>query len=360
MISLTSQRPLHELANRSAALLCRPLIEAIHEALPAELRDQVYDLLWDEDAIDLVDKQLALPNGSVQDERLSNDWVLEVPFFANAKVVGESFAREAATYFFRMVTDAEIDYRLVQAYLRMENFGNMSLRPREITRLLRIDLAWSFSFNHFAYADLQANLESLLDLPVRDDFAIEVFIPRDMQFSRTLFHILDIIKPIYRAFVTKGMVIKVLGYCFFTPSWRQLADYTDGPEPKQFCTTAELLNCYFDGTTEEWFTMKDAEIAAIKNPRRREKCLEVRASLQSAIGCGLTHHDRSWRLCGAISKMLVFSFGTESLHAWSGQMNLWPRTLDQQVSSKIDEIQNALITIAKDSMLSAPYGSRYM
>ncbi|KAH4863785.1 hypothetical protein HBI26_149010 [Parastagonospora nodorum] len=267
--------PLHELAERSAALLCRPFVEAIHETLPAELRDQVYDHLWNEDAIDLVDGQLALPYNNVRDERLSQDWVLQAPFFADASIVGESFAREAATYFFRMLTDNEVDYHLLQAYLRIKSFGNIRLHPGEIIRRLRIDVPYQPDPYSFAYADLKRNLESLLDLSVRNDLAVEVFLDRELQFSRNFFHIMDMIRPIYQILVKRDVMIKVLGHRFFTPRWRQDVENTNEAEQKRYITTAEMLNYYFDGTTEEWFTMKDTEIASIKNPRRRQRCHEV-------------------------------------------------------------------------------------
>ncbi|EAT90529.2 hypothetical protein SNOG_02317 [Parastagonospora nodorum SN15] len=240
-----------------------------------QLRDQVYDHLWNEDAIDLVDGQLELPFNNVRDERLSHDWVLQAPFFADASIVGESFAREAATYFFRMLTDNEVDYHILQAYLRINSFGNISLHPGEIIRRLRIDVSYQSDPYSFAYADLKRNLESLLDLSVRNDLTVEVFLDRELQFSRNFFHIMDMIMPIYQILVEKGVMIKVLGHRFFTPKWRQDVENTNEAEQKRYITTAEMLNYYFDGTTEEWFTMKDTEIASIKNPRRRQRCHEV-------------------------------------------------------------------------------------
>jgi len=273
---------MRESANECATLLCTPIANAICQFLPAELRNQVYDHLWDPLAIDLTDEQISR---SSQEHSLSTDWVLKLPFFADASFVGEHFSREAAIYFLRVLTDSEVDYGVLQAYLRMKSVGNMDLRPGEIIRRLRIDVPYRTNPCSFAYADLKRNLESLLDLSVRNDLTVEVFLDRELQFSRNFFHIMDIIKPIYQTLVEKGMTIKVLGYRFFTPDWRQGVYDIGRPEPKQHCTTAEILNCYFDGTTEEWFAIKDAEIATLKNPRRREKCYQVRAAQERATIC---------------------------------------------------------------------------
>jgi hypothetical protein len=246
------------------------------KVLPAELRDQVYDYLWDRASLNVLDGKIALPYVKVYESRVTHDWCLSVPILANTSFVGESFARGAATYFFRMMTKAEVHYRLVRAYLQIKTFGNMSIRPCDVIRFLKIDVAWSLSGGgRFAYSDLRENLKSLLDLPARDDFTIEIFLPRDMQLSRTLYHVLDIIRPIYHSLVQKGVKIKVLGFRFFTPSWREHSKKETGKTSPTKYTTAELLNCYFDMTTEAWFLMKEAEIAAIKKPQRMQKCFEV-------------------------------------------------------------------------------------
>jgi hypothetical protein len=257
-------------------MICPQFAGNMCASLPAELRDQVYDYLWNRKSLHELDKKIALPYVKVYETRITNDWYLSAPIFSDASFVGQPFARGAATYFFRMLTKAEVHYRLVRAFLQIKTFGNMSLRPRDVIRFLKIDVAWSISGgDRFAYDDLRENLKSLLDLPAKDDFAIEIFLPRDMQFSRTLYHVLDIIRPIYHSLVQKGVKIKVLGFRFFTPSWREDSMKRKSHISPYKYTTAELLNCYFDMTTEAWFLMKEAEIAAIKKPQRRQKCFEV-------------------------------------------------------------------------------------
>jgi hypothetical protein len=267
-------------------LLCPPFIACVEAAFPKELRDLVYSYLWDEDCVDFVDEHVSkaaprLPKlwGIPVKWAVPLDWVLPTPFFADTRFVGEQFAREAATWYFRHASNAEVHYRLVRAFFGMEKFGDMSFRPRDVIRRLTIEVAWSiYAWHEFAYADFRENMEYLLTLPVKDDFEIVIYLPRDMQFSRLFFHVLDTLKPIYKALVEKGMRVKVLGYQFFTPSWKYGHDSDDEMKLEQAreYTTAEQLNCYFDMTPETWFTMQAAEISAIRQPQRRAKCFEVR------------------------------------------------------------------------------------
>jgi hypothetical protein len=309
---LTPCRLLRELAERCATLLSNPFAHAVYGALPAELRNQVYDHLWDWETVETIDHHVTRAKER-NDERTSGNWILSAPFFADAKIVGELFAREAATQFFRMITDAEVHYRLVRVYVQMNQFGNMSFRPRDIIRRLRIDVQWSNSWGReeIVYADLQDNLQSLLCLPARNDFVVEIFLPRQMQFSRIFFHVLDIIKPIYHSLVQKGVKIKVLGYRFFTPSWRVDTADTTETGPKFHCTTAEALNFYFDGTTEDWFAMKEAELAAIKNPRRMQKCFDVCVTPSQKKNMLILSH-RFWISCAKTSKIWVCLPGLET------------------------------------------------
>jgi hypothetical protein len=259
-------------------MVCPTFAASVYERLPRELRDLTYDYLWDDLSTSRVDDQVDLPYMRQDEARHLRSWILEVPHFADAKVVGESFAREAATWYFRSVTKAEIHYRLVRAFLNMESFGNMAFRPRNIIRRLTIDIAWEMLgyFTHdVAYAELQENLETLQTLPVKEDFEIIIYLSRDMQFSRTLFRVLETLRPIYTALVQKGMKVKILGYRFFTPQWRNPNDFREEVIPERVCTTAEQLNYYFEGTPEEWLDMKEAELQTIKQPQRKMKCLEV-------------------------------------------------------------------------------------
>lgn len=245
------------------------------------MRDMVYDYLWDDLASSRVDDQIDLPYMRQGEARHLGSWVLEAPLFADANFVGEASAREAATWFFRSVTRAEVDYRLLRAFLsNIDTFGNMAFRPREIVRRLTIDISWQmlgYYTNDVTHAELQDNLESLLALPAKEDFEIVIYLSRDMQFSRTLFRVLKILRPIYTALVQKGIKVKVLGFGFFTPQWIHRPDfrYEDEDKPEYVCTTAEQMNYYFQGTPEEWLDMKEAELLTITQPLRKWKCLEV-------------------------------------------------------------------------------------
>jgi hypothetical protein len=286
---LTCNRPLTKLAENCTALICAPFAASVQTRLPQELRDQVYDYLWEQRHIVLADASISLPhkspkNGSDDSPPQKQNMNLLMPFHTDARFVGEAFAREAATYFFRMLTDAEVHYQLASAYLRIEELGNMSFRPRDVVRRLTIDIAWSISQRkEVAYSDLQDTLESLLTLPMRDDLAILMYLGRDLQYSRNMFCVLDMIKPVFCTLFQKGVNIKVLGYRFFTPRWRNSGDDETGVGSNRTFTTAEQLNYYFDRTPEEWFEMKEAELRAIKQPLRRQKCLEVYCLFRTRI-----------------------------------------------------------------------------
>lgn len=245
---------------------------------PLELRNQIYSYLWDEQAVRHLTSCIEEIVNTQSDLRLSQDWVLQVPYFADANFVGESFAREAATLFFRLITDAEIHYRLVRSFLKMSSFGNMSLCPRDIIRRLVIDVGFTqigYYRVNVILSDLIDNLQSLLALPAKDDFEIVIYLDRALQYSHTLFKFLEAIKPTYHALVQKGMKIKVLGYQFFTPAWRNPNDIREEATIRRPRTTAEQLNYYFAMTPIEWLDMKEGEINTIKQPVRREKCTEV-------------------------------------------------------------------------------------
>jgi hypothetical protein len=278
---LICDRPITKLAETCSAMMCAPFSAGIHRRLPRELRDQVYDYLWEQPYVDDVDATISLPprffkNAPNDPVSHKQNMILRMPFFADARFVEEDFAKEAATFFFRTLTDAELHYQFVSTYLRIERLGNMEFRPRDVTRRLIIDIAWSISQQkEVSYSDLQDTLDSLLTLPVRDDLAIVIYLGRDLQYSRNMFCVLDMIKPVFQALVQKGVNIKVLGYRFFTPRWRDSADDEPGTVTKRPCTTAEQLNYYFDRTSDEWFKMKEAELKAIEQAVRRQKCLEV-------------------------------------------------------------------------------------
>jgi hypothetical protein len=256
-------RSLRNRAKECAAMLCPPFTARVHAAFPAELRNHIYDYLWDKQETDCVDEAISSSPTSSSDHRFSSPWVIHAPFFADAHIANSQFALEASTHFFRSVSNAEVHYRFVRAFCEMSTFGHMAIRPIDIIRRLSINIEWQiYQWRDFAYTEFRQSMEYLLTLPVKDDFEIVIYLPRCMQFSRLLFHILETLRPIYKALAEKGMKIKVLGYDFFLDDEAQVE-------------TAEQLNYYFDRTPEMWFAMKKVEIDAIQRLDRKAISFEV-------------------------------------------------------------------------------------
>jgi hypothetical protein len=238
-------------------MLCPPFTACVRAAFPAELRNHIYDYLWDKDETDFVDGHISSSPLGKSDPRFSSPWVINVPFFADTHFADTQFALEAAAYFFRSASTAEAHYRFVRAFCEMSKFGNLSIRPINIIRRLSINIAWQiYQWQDFSYSEFRENMEYLLTLPVKDDFEIVIYLPRCMQFSRLLFHILETLRPIYKALVEKDMKMKVLGYDFFLDDEAEVG-------------MAEQLNYYFDRTPEMWFAMKEVEINAIQRQDRK-------------------------------------------------------------------------------------------
>ena len=278
-LPLTWARQLDKLAKQSAASQLSSFPPTVCSSLPRELRDQIYDYLWTEDYVEELDSVIsardAPPWLSSSDISSSN---LPVPFFADAAIVGSEFAKEAAVWYFRMLTGAEINYRHVRGYLERDTFGSMTFMPRDVINILTIDVRFEFNSRvtgEIAYAALRDSMNSLSLLQDQKNLStIEIYLSQSLQFSRALFHVLDIIAPAYHALEGRaGPKIKVMGYQFFTPAWRNEGEPTT---KKKSCATVELMNYYFAGTPEEWLAMKEEEIKADPKPQRRQKCYEVR------------------------------------------------------------------------------------
>lgn len=275
-----SARRLEELAKQCAFLQCNAVTAIVCQSLPRELRDQIYDYLWKSDYVEELD--------SILSSKYAPPWLssgdiaslnLKVPFFADPAIVDSNFANEAAMWYFRMLTRAEFDYRHVRGYLQRDTFGSMKFIPRNAIRRLTIDIDWDIQKNEdFAYAALRDSMNSLLMLKDHKNLTIEIYLCRHLQFSSTLFPVLDIIKPIFHILETKGPGIKVMGYQFFTPAWKEDHGRT---EEKKTYATVELMNCYFQVTPKEWLALKDEEIKAIPQSRLREKCYEVRIACEN-------------------------------------------------------------------------------
>jgi hypothetical protein len=201
---------------------------------------------------------------------------LPVPPFANSHLVGNEFAQETATYYFRMRRIAEVDYRCVRAYLERDRFGPMPFLVKNVIRRLVIKIDWDMckhtyfgedSREDFAYDALADSIASLLILRHHKDMAIEIYLHPDMQFCPSLYRVLETMKPGYLSLREANVNIKVLGY-----EWFSVMDADDD-------TTSEQLNCYFTRTPEEWLDMKAKEIRAILEAKLRKRCKRVSISL---------------------------------------------------------------------------------
>ncbi|KAF2828207.1 hypothetical protein CC86DRAFT_369324 [Ophiobolus disseminans] len=270
------EEPLQKLAKQCASIVGLSFAITVLTRLPRELRDNIYDYLWDSKSVDHVEEWISASHEVGRKASSLHHWDPLAPSFADATYIGELFAQEVVTWFFRMIKKPEVDYRAVQAYLEMDTFGSMTFRPRDVIRRLTIKVDWEFSSQRgVAYGDLQKNLESVLSLPVRDDFVVEIFIALVLFPVVELFHVLEVIRPIYRGLVDKGMRVDVLGDRFFAAKWRDRADKKAAPKrtPREM---AGLLNDYFDVTTpEEWLLLKETEINQFSHQRRKMKCLQM-------------------------------------------------------------------------------------
>ena len=270
-------RALRETAEKYSALVCHPFARTVPARLPRELRDQVYDYLWDQTSRGRVEEWFSPSTDAEDDDGSLQNCVLTAPHFAHATFVGEDFASEAVTWFFSMLKKPEVDYRRAQTYIQMKNFGSVTIRPIDVIRHLAIWVECGMfgrpNYKDIPWENLRINLESLLGLPVRDNLVLEIRISENLQFTHELFRVLVTIRPVYHALVEKQVNIKVLGNNFI------IARLADDPkvaaEQGRPRNDAEQLNCYFDGTPEEWFLKKEVDILAIEEARRRISCMKV-------------------------------------------------------------------------------------
>jgi hypothetical protein len=194
---------------------------------------------------------------------------LPVPHFTNAHVMGNEFAEEAATYYFRVRRIAEVDYRCVRAYLERDRFGPMPFLVKNAIRRLTIKIDWdmckgTYFGGDFAYEALTDSIDSLGLLQNHKEMAIEIFLHPDIQFCPSLYRVLDTIKPGFLLLREANVNIKVLGYEWFSLMAEDPAE-----------TTSEQLNYYFERTPEEWLNMKAEEVRAISEVKLRRRCKRV-------------------------------------------------------------------------------------
>lgn len=283
--------------------------------VPRELRDMVYDLLWTRPVVEAMDERISSVDTSRYLAALNSIPTLPVPFFTNPRFVGPAFAHEAAIYYLRAISRAEIPYRCVRNYLQRNTFGPLRFPWLDVIHRLTIALDWEIcNGEHVAHADLQDSLARLLDLRDRENLTVTIYLSRDFQYSRALFPTLDVIAPFYHALSESKLTVKILGYQFFAPGETSRGNLVQGDDD----TTSEQLNYYFAGSAEDWLAMKAAEIETIARPGLRKKCFSV-----SCGGCDYCFVRRAnvrcryWKRCDRIWRMWLRRFAEENLRRFS-------------------------------------------
>ncbi|KAF5849233.1 hypothetical protein GGP41_006155 [Bipolaris sorokiniana] len=253
--------------------LCHPLTSLILSRLPRELRDQIYDLLWDDKHAEHLDAALSIIPDAVKisDQPILDLPPLSVPPFANSEFVGIEFASEAATRYFRAITVAEINHRCVRAHLNRNRFGPMCFPIKEAINSLTISVdensSYGLGMSRFAKTALEDSLDSLLMLKSNRHLKVKIYLPCRIQYKKGLFEVLETIRPFFATFRDANMDVRVLGYDFFNPI-----------EDDSEWIFSEQLNYYFNGTPEEWLEMKTKEVKEIADTRQRKACKSVRNS----------------------------------------------------------------------------------
>ncbi|KAI4692729.1 uncharacterized protein J4E88_001097 [Alternaria novae-zelandiae] len=222
------ERPIYQVAAACADLqLCQSFTAIILQKLPRELRDQIYNYQWTEEHIRSLNDAISfVPKYHSADEAGTGVQYLPVPRFANAALVGEEFASEAATTYFKDLSNVELDYRYVRAYLERDRFGSMAFSFKDAIRRLVITIDEDYVF-----------------LMIRE----------------------------------ANMDVKVLGYDFFSTTEDYDAD-----------VFSEQLNYYLTaGTPEEWLEMKAKEIKEMPRGPFRQRCKRtlriMRKNLESVM-----------------------------------------------------------------------------
>jgi len=272
------ERPIYQVAAACADLqLCQSFTAIILQKLPRELRDQIYNYQWTEEHIRSLNDAISfVPKYHSADEAGTGVQYLPVPRFANAALVGEEFASEAATTYFKDLSNVELDYRYVRAYLERDRFGSMAFSFKDAIRRLVItideDYGNIYSGKWIACRALYDNMKSLLMLRDRQELSVEIYLESDMQWNLALFQALETIKPVFLMIREANMDVKVLGYDFFSTTEDYDAD-----------VFSEQLNYYLTaGTPEEWLEMKAKEIKEMPRGPFRQRCKRVSGPLFSA------------------------------------------------------------------------------
>jgi hypothetical protein len=260
--------------------------------------------MWTDKLVSEMDELVDAMDKRVSDFRMSPDMKcatttvpdLSVPQFANADFMGNDFAQEATSWYYRTRRIAEVDYRWVRAYLERDSFGPTRLLVRNTIRPLTVKIDWDifknqyFGREKFAYDALKDSMDSLRMLQDHRDMTIEIYLHRDLQFCPSLYRILETIRPSYLLFRGAKIDMKVLGYEWFGPMGDGTSD-----------STSEQLNHYFTRTPEEWLNMQAKEIKVISEAKLWRHCKRV--STSSAILALLTitldfgDHQSSFRKC---------------------------------------------------------------
>jgi hypothetical protein len=239
-----------------------------------------YDYLWTDELVHELDNKIsAFAMATRMDQDTMEAIDPPVPPFANSHLVGNEFAGEAAVHYFRMRMVAEVDYRCVRAYLERTRFGPMPFLVQSVIRRLAIKIDWDmckyYSGEIFEHEALKDSMESLRVLQDHKDMTIEIYLHPDLQFCRSLYHLLETIKPGYLQLREANVDIRVLGYKWFSG----MEAHTD--------TTSEQLNYYFTRTPKEWLELKADEIKTIPDEKLRRLSKRVSTSIASKVSLTL-------------------------------------------------------------------------
>lgn len=101
--------------------------------------------------------------------------------------MGEIFTHEAVLWFLGTLKAPDVYYCSLKGYLEMGSFGPVAIRPCDVVRSLEIGLGWDFFQRGFEYEGLHAGMENLVNMPFRDEFAVEIVVAPDLVDSLELF-----------------------------------------------------------------------------------------------------------------------------------------------------------------------------
>jgi len=169
-------------------------------SLPLELRDQVYDYLWDQMSLEGATKACSthhertipgLPCHGI-DTCMTCAKHSVLPFFTRPSFVGKT-AFEAVDVFFRKAVPWKLSYKDIDAFLAQDVFSE-GIKLRDHIRCLSIKL------DDRSSVDMEPNLEALSAIKNTDGFRLELVISEQYEspnYTLQLLPLLDHVKPTF-------------------------------------------------------------------------------------------------------------------------------------------------------------------